>query len=224
MALKQSDVVTRRQPARVNAGPSVVSMRAVFPISAALAAGDIIEMLVLPADCVLVDAVLDADDLDSGASPTLAYDVGIMSGPVGLKDTTRTVSNQIFSGATTGQAAGAARASARTAFTIEPKGVDRSIGIKVSTAAATAVVSSASGTNNRGLWQASTAYAQNDYIILPNGLRAWASTAGTSGTDIPLAFDSTLFGATVTDGGVTWTIQDPYLALTVSYRSTYAGQ
>lgn len=224
MALKQSDVVTRRQPARVNAGPSVVSMRAVFPISAALAAGDIIEMLVLPADCVLVDAVLDADDLDSGASPTLAYDVGIMSGPVGLKDATRTVSNQIFSGATTGQAAGAARASARTAFTIEPKGVDRSIGIKVSTAAATAVVSSTSGTNNRGLWQANTVYAQNDYIILPNGLRAWASTAGTSGIDIPLAFDSTLFGSTVTDGGVTWTIQDPYLALTVSYRSTYAGQ
>jgi hypothetical protein len=224
MSLKQSDVVLRRQPARIEAGPCVVSMRVVVPIKEALAVGDIIELAVLPADCVIVDAMLDADDLDSNATQALAYDVGLMSGPVGLKDANRTVSNQLFAGATTGQAAGAARATARSAFAVQPKPVDRSIGLKVTTAPATAVVSSASGTNNRGLWQANTAYAVGDYIILPNGLRAWASVAGTSGVDLPLAFDSTLFGGTLTDGGVTWTIQDPYLALTVNYRSTYAGQ
>lgn len=224
MSLKQSDVVLRRQPARIEAGPCVVSMRVVVPIKEALASGDIIEMLVLPADCVIVDAVIDADDLDSNGTPALAYDVGIMSGPVGQKDASRTVSNQLFAGATTGQAAGAARATARTAFTVEPKPVDRSIGLKITTAPATAVVSSASGTNNRGLWQPNTSYAVGDYIILPNGLRAWASTAGISGIDMPLAFDTTLFGGTLSDGSVTWTMQDPYLALTVSYRSTYAGQ
>jgi hypothetical protein len=50
------------------------------------------------------------------------------------------------------------------------------------------------------------------------------TTAGTSGATMPIeAFSSAVFGGTVTDGGVTWTITDPYLALTINYRSTING-
>lgn len=220
----QSDVVLRRTPARLESGPCVVSQRSLFPVRAAFAAGDIIEALVLPADHVIVDALIDADDLDGGTA--LVYDVGLMSGSVGLKDLNRSVGAQLFSGATTGQGAGIARATARTAFTQAPAPVDRSIGIKITTKPGTdlTLTAQADAVTARGLWQASTAYALKDYIILPDGRRARVTTAGTSGAAMPLeAFSSAVFGGTVTDGGVTWTITDPYIALTVNYRSTING-
>lgn len=220
----QSDVVLRRTPARLESGPCVVSQRSLFPVRAAFAAGDIIEALVLPADHVIVDALIDADDLDGGTA--LVYDVGLMSGSVGLKDLNRSVGAQLFSGATTGQSAGIARATARTAFTQAPAPVDRSIGIKITTKPGTdlTLTAQADAVTAKGLWQASTAYALKDYIILPDGRRARVTTAGTSGAAMPLeAFSSAVFGGTVTDGGVTWTITDPYIALTVNYRSTING-
>lgn len=220
----QTAVATRRTPARVDAGPCLVSMRAIFPIRAALVADDIIEALVLPADCVITDAVLDASDLDGHATPTLAYDVGLMSGPVGKIDLTRTVGAELFSAATVGQAAGMARASVRTALAQMAAGLNRSIGIKVSTAAATAVVSGTDGTNDRGFWEPGMDYAVGDYITLPNGLRVACTTAGISGASMPIeAFSSAVKGGTVADGTVTWTHQDPYLALTVTYRSVDNG-
>ncbi len=220
----QTSVAQRRTPARIDAGPCLVSMRALFPVRAALAADDIIEMLVLPADCVLVDAVLDASDLDSGTTPALAYDVGLMSGPVGLSDLNRSVGAELFSGATTGQAAGMARASLRSAVAQLASDKNRSIGIKIGTAAATATVSATDGTNDRGFWEPNMAYAAGDYITLPNGLRVACTTAGTSGVAMPLeALSSAVKGGTVADGTVTWTHQDPYLALTITYRSVDNG-
>lgn len=220
----QTSVATRRTPARVDAGPCLVSMRALFPVRTALAANDIIEALVLPADCVLVDAVLDASDLDSNASPTLVYDVGLMSGPVGKIDLARSVGAELFDNATTGQSAGLARASLRTIVSQMASDKNRSIGIKIGTAAATAVVSGTDGTNDRGLWEANTAYAAGDYITLSNGLRVACTTAGTSGSTLPLeAFSSAVKGGTIADGTAEWTHQDPYLALTVTYRSVDNG-
>lgn len=220
----QSDVVLRRTPAPLEAGPCVVSQRSLFPVRAAFAAGDIIEALVLPADHVIVDAIIDADDLDGGTA--LVYDVGLMSGAVGLKDLNRSVGAQIFSGATTGQSAGIARATARTAFTQAPAPVDRSIGIKITTKPGTdlTLTAQADAVTAKGIWQPATAYALKDYIVLPDGRRARVTTAGTSGAAMPIeAFSSAVFGGTVTDGGVTWTITDPYLALTINYRSTING-
>jgi len=220
----QTSVATRRTPARVDAGPCSVSMRAVFPVTAALGVGDVIEALVLPADCVLVNAVLDASDLDSHNTPALAYDVGLMSGAVGLKSLNRTVGAELFSGATVGQAAGIAETSLRTALAQMAADRNRSIGIKITTAAATAVVSGTDGTNFRGFWEPNTAYASGDYITLPNGLRVACTTAGTSGAVMPIeSFSSAVKGGTVSDGTVTWTHQDPYLGLTVTYRSVDNG-
>jgi hypothetical protein len=221
--LYQTDVILKRRPAPAACGSETISVRAVFPVKTALAVGDIIEFLTLPADHVPVDCLVDADDLDSGATPALAYDVGIMSGAVGLMDVNRSVGAQFFSAATVGQTAGMARTGLRSALCLMPRGVDRSVGLKVTTAAATAVISSTAANNNRGVWQPSTIYAVNDYVTLPNGLRVRVTTAGTSGVVYPEAFDTTLFGATVTDGGVTWTMADPYIALTLVYRAAHNG-
>lgn len=216
----QSDVVLRKKPAKLEAGPCIVSQRALFPVRAAFAAGDIIESLVLPADHIITDALIDTDDLDGGTA--LVYDVGLMSGAVGLKDLNRTVGAELFSGATTGQAAGIVRATLRTAFSILPDVQDRSIGIKITTKPGTdlTLTSQANAKVNRGFWQPGTAYALYDFITLWDGRRVYVSTAGTSGATLPLAaFGASVFGGTITDGGVTWTNVDPYIALTISYRS-----
>lgn len=216
----QSNVVVNRRPAVVEAGPCIVSMRSLFPVRAAFAVGDIIESLVLPADHTVVDALIDSDDLDGATA--LVYDVGLMSGAVGLKDLNRTVGAELFSGATVGQAAGIARATARTAFAILPAPADRSIGLKITTKPGTdlPLTAQADAVTNRGFWQPNTAYALKDYIVLADGRRVRVTTAGTSGTTQPLAaFGAAVFGGTITDGGVTWTMTDPYIALTVNYRA-----
>src|SRR6266571_4196993 len=50
-------------------------------------AADVFEVGVLPADHVLVDFILTSDSWDSNASPTLAANIGVMTGAVG--DTSR---------------------------------------------------------------------------------------------------------------------------------------
>lgn len=224
----QSDVILKRKPAKLEAGVCVVQQRMLFPIRVDLADDDIIEALVLPADHVIVDAVIDVDDLDvatTGPSPALAYNVGLMSGVVGLKSLNRTVGAQLFSGATTGQSAGAVRPTLRTAFSILPSSVDRSIGIQITEPPAAKVTLAAAGKflRNVGFWQPGTVYAVGDFFHLADGRRVYVDTGngGTSGTTMPLeAFGAAVFGGTIpNDGGVTWTMGDPYIALAISYRS-----
>ena len=102
-----------------------------------LAAGDIIDIGVLPANATVADAVIVSDDLDTNASPTVVLDVGIMSGVVGTTGS-RTCGAELFSGSTAAQAGGTERMSLKTGFRIEKVGYDRSIGVKVTTAQATA--------------------------------------------------------------------------------------
>jgi hypothetical protein len=52
-----------------------------------LAVNDVIELVVLPADHVPIDFFFTADQFDSNATPTLAANIGLMTGTVG--DTTR---------------------------------------------------------------------------------------------------------------------------------------
>lgn len=100
--------------------------------------GDIIDIGVLPAYHTVSDVVLVVDDLDTGGSPAVVLDVGIMSGTPGDTATARTCGAEIFSGATTGQAGGVARPTLASAFKILATDADRSIGVKVATQSATA--------------------------------------------------------------------------------------
>lgn len=102
-----------------------------YSLAAALVVGDIIELAVLPTYATVVDAILISDDLDTGGSPALTLDVGIMSGEVGVLDAARTCGNEIFSGSTVGQAGGTARPTLASAFRIAAIEGHRSIGVKV---------------------------------------------------------------------------------------------
>lgn len=130
-----------RIPAPQNAG-EVVAVRFEHTLTAAQnVTGNILELGVLPAHARSVDAVLDCDDLDDATA--LVLDVGIMSGQVGEAlnddDTARTCGDELFDGVTTGQAGGVARPTLAKAFRIVPTDKDRSIGVKIATAAGTPV-------------------------------------------------------------------------------------
>jgi len=96
------------------------------------------------------------------------------------------------------------------------------MGIRV-LAAPTGVASLGSNNVDRGVWSPGTIYAANDFITLPDGRRARCSTGGTSGANFPAGLGIALFNTTVTDGGVTWTIQDAAIALTVLMRAARNG-
>ena len=101
-----------------------------------LGAGDIIDMGVIPANSTVVDVIIDSDDLDSNGTPTIAFDVGVMSGNPG--DTgSRTCGAEFFSASTVAQAGGVARTTLKTAFRVAPAQSDKSVGLKITTAAAT---------------------------------------------------------------------------------------
>lgn len=99
---------------------------------------DVIDLGLLPANHTVVDAVLIADDLDTGASPAITLDVGLMSGVPGDVTSSRTCGEEFFSAATTAQAGGATRMSNRAGFLVKPSTADRSIGVKFKAGAATA--------------------------------------------------------------------------------------
>lgn len=106
-----------------------------------LQVGDIVDLGPLPATYTVMDIFIDSDDLDTGGSPALAFDVGVMSGTVGDTASARTCGAEFFSGATIAQTGGVVRTTAKTAFRVVPTGADRSIGLKVTAAAATQATS-----------------------------------------------------------------------------------
>lgn len=137
MAIIQSEWATH-QKNTATAGCAGTEVAQLFEIkwpTAAVASGDIIELGILPAYNSVTDALLICDDLDAGT--TLVFDVGVMSGDVGDKVSVRTCNAELFSASTTGQAGGVARTTLASAFTIAAADKDRSIGVKVTTAATT---------------------------------------------------------------------------------------
>lgn len=139
MAMIQSKWATRQHNtvAADCAGEEVAQLFEIALPASALLANDIIELGVLPAHNSVTDAILVCDDLDTGGTAALAFDVGIMSGEVGDKDSVRTCGNEIFAASNIGQAGGVARTTLASAFTIAPVDKDRSVGVKITTAAAT---------------------------------------------------------------------------------------
>jgi hypothetical protein len=139
MAIRASSYVTgpNRQP-DAETGGDVVCVRAVIPVTAAqLVLNDIIDALILPAFHFVTDMILVPDDLDTGGSPSLTLDVGIMSGTPGDVVTARTCGNEFFAASVAGTPSAAVRPTKAAGFTIAPVGYDRSIGIKFAAAPAT---------------------------------------------------------------------------------------
>lgn len=125
MAIVKSDWATGQHTVPLNGVAGVVHFqRFEFVVNDDLAAGDIIELAVLPAGSTVVDALLSVGD-----TATATVGVGIMSGHVGEDDDNRTAGTELFAAA---EANTVSRAEAATAFTIKPVDRDRSIGAEVS--------------------------------------------------------------------------------------------
>lgn len=225
-------VPARPAPSADDAG-TVMSVRGVVPLTAALVINDLLECVKLPAGHVPTDFIVESDDLDSNGSPTITFDAGIMSGTPGVADVARTVGTEILAASTLPQAGGIARPAAATAalakfMRITPVEFDRSIGILTKAAPATGVAGLGTMNVNRGSWQPATVYTANDYITLPDGRRVKCTTGGvsaaaTTGQPFPPALAALVAAGTQTDGTVTWTMSDPYVAITMFYRSARYG-
>ncbi|HJV52784.1 MAG TPA: hypothetical protein VJ652_15055 [Noviherbaspirillum sp.] len=120
------------------AGDSVVNHFYADLTAAQVAAGNIVDIGILPAGHTVVDSVLVPDDLDTNGSPTITLDVGIMSGTPGDDTSVRTCGAELFSASTAAQGGTPTRMSAKTGFLIPSVGYDRSIGVKINAGAATA--------------------------------------------------------------------------------------
>lgn len=99
---------------------------------------DVIDIGILPANHTVVDMVLIPDDLDTNGAPTLALDVGIMSGTPGDTTSVRTCSNEFFAADTSARTGVVSAMSKKDGFIVKPSTADRSIGVKFQAAAATA--------------------------------------------------------------------------------------
>lgn len=128
MALKQSLHALGTIPMPLPIGPALVAVRSSYTLTADLSANDIIEMGLLPANCVPVDLILDNDDLDSGTTATVS--VGLLNaakddltGALWLTDSTAVRS------AATGTRADALGLHSMSRVT--STGADRSYGVKI---------------------------------------------------------------------------------------------
>jgi len=109
----------------------VIAVRGEFDLAVdgigALVLNDVLQMVKLPAGHVPVDVIVDSDDLDSNATPTIALNVGIIGGDV----------DAFIKVSTIAQAGGIARMDDVAGARIASTQTERYVGITVSTAPAT---------------------------------------------------------------------------------------
>ncbi|MDF3073458.1 MAG: hypothetical protein K0S54_1125 [Alphaproteobacteria bacterium] len=128
--------VTATSPA---AGQPVVNDYFIDVTAGQLLLNDQFDIGILPANHTITDAILIVDDLDSNGTPLITLDAGLLTGTPGDTVSARACGNQLFfadQGARTGTSG--VRPAKLQAFTILPSEVDRSIGVKVTAAPATA--------------------------------------------------------------------------------------
>lgn len=140
MAIYQSDAAKGLQtpPNAQLAGVEGV-MRYSMTVPTTIAAGDILELACIPPGMRVTEIIQDADDLDSNGTPTLAYDIGIMSGKFGDTTPSRTCGAEFYAGSTLGRTGGVDRPTLASAYRVGGGAAARSIGVKINTAAATPV-------------------------------------------------------------------------------------
>ena len=140
MALYRSIQAAYREPALTLDGAScLVPVVAEFIVPTGLAVNDVIEMLAQPANSIPASVTLACEDSDSNGTPTIALDVGYMSGAY-LSTGTRTVGTDFLSASTIARAGGMASSTSQAPFLAAPSDSEKVLGIKVQAAAATLVV------------------------------------------------------------------------------------
>ena len=120
------------------AGDKVVNEFFIDLTAAQVVNGNFFDVGILPANHTVVDMVLISDDLDTNGTPTITLDVGLLSGTPGDATSNRTIGAEFFSADVGARTGAISRMSLPGGFRVQPVGYDRSIGVKISAAAATA--------------------------------------------------------------------------------------
>lgn len=148
MANHKSDYAKGVRPMPVPSGAEVVSVRMQVPVPATHAVNDILEFGELPEDCVPVDAVLDASDIDTNGAPAVVLAAGLLNaGKTDISADAADGGAAWISGSNIGQAGGMARPTTRPLWLVQPKAATRRmVGGKITTGAATAAAGTVSMT------------------------------------------------------------------------------
>lgn len=126
MAIIQSEwAAGRKQAPAAGTARNVVVERYSFTLTDDVAGSDILELAILPAFHFIVGATLVPEGDFDGATA----DIGIMSGAVGSRDSTRTSGDEVFDGAAL---TGVIVSDKEDALLLKPTDVGRSIGVKFS--------------------------------------------------------------------------------------------
>lgn len=126
------------------AGDVTASARRSAAVTTGLAQNDLVVLGILPANCELVDVVLDSTDLDTATSPAIVLEAGILNA---AEDGLETSQNCI-TGSTIGQTGGIQRANDANLLKLAPTAADRKIAVKVTTAGS----AKAAGTLGLRVW------------------------------------------------------------------------
>ena len=139
MALKQAKQIVEKLPTISASGYEPIVIVGDYTTVAGLAVNDVIEMAILPAGYVPLSAKLVCEDIDSGATPTLTLDVGIVSGTAGVADNSRTCGSEAVAASVVGQAGGVAVDDKAAFSLLAVSDSDRGVGVKLAAAAATLI-------------------------------------------------------------------------------------
>jgi hypothetical protein len=122
-----------RPPIIPSQAGEVIARRGVAAVPSTLADNDMVELVPLPAGCVIVDVILDMGDLDSATA--LVGDVGL----VNAGGTDLEANTNLITGTTKGQTGGIERMGASGSIIASDPDTTRNIGFKVTTPAGTGV-------------------------------------------------------------------------------------
>lgn len=127
------------KPVPVAGGSEVVSVRGVIAVPNTLASADILEAMELPEDHIPVDFEVDADDLDTHATPTITLSAGILNaGKTDLSVTADDGGAVWLVNSTIAQTGGLVRPTTVAVKRVVPKAVTRRmVGLKVTAAGST---------------------------------------------------------------------------------------
>lgn len=139
---KVSKFSNRNIPTRSGSDAGLVVCNELFIdlTAAQLVLNNIFDLGILPAYNRVVDMTLVPDDLDTNGTPLVALDVGLLDGTPGDAVASRTCGAEFFSADISARTGVAARMSAATGFKVAATEADRSIGVKIQAAPATAAL------------------------------------------------------------------------------------
>ena len=141
-ARASSDVFTGRASVETPMNINLVAERFAINLTTAdLANGIVGGVAVLPAGCIPLGLEIDATDMDSNGTPTLAFSVGVLNaGETAISTATADGGAAWLTGRQEGRAEGVSGYLTSLAMRrVQPAQADRTIGIQVTGAAATAV-------------------------------------------------------------------------------------